>query len=71
MIFNRYGIDVIGRSSDGDSRLMTAMKTRMKFGVTPEMDLKTFVDNSLVCVQDTIHEGTKMRNRLLKPSIVL
>lgn len=30
-----------------------------------------FNDDTLICVQDTIHEGTKARNRLLNPSIVL
>lgn len=68
---NRHGIKLIGVSSDGDSRLLNAMKSVMKFGLTPESNLELLTDDFLVCVQDTIHEGTKMRNRLLNSSIVL
>lgn len=68
---NRYDIQVVGNSSDGDTRLLCAMKSVMKFGLTPESDLKSLVESSQICVQDTIHEGTKMRNRLLNTSIVL
>lgn len=62
---------MIGRSSDGDIRLLGAMNVRMKFGLTPDTDLKLFAENIRICVQDTVHAGTKMRNRLLNTSIVL
>lgn len=62
---------MIGRSSDGDIRLLGAMNVRMKFGLTPDTDLKLFAENIRICVLDTVHAGTKMRNRLLNTSIVL
>lgn len=47
----------------------------MKFGLTPGSNLEEIMleimYNFLVCVQDTIHMGTKMRNRLQNSSIVL
>lgn len=63
-IFCRYQIDVIGFSSDGDPRLLRAMKTITLFDIKP-------VNVNPVCVQDTVHIGTKLRNRLLNSSIVL
>lgn len=68
---NRLGINIVGFSSDGDSRLLSAMKTVMQFGLTPESNLNEFIEGFMICVQDTVHVGTKMRNRLLNPSIVM
>lgn len=43
----------------------------MKFEVKPGCNLEEFNEKFMPCVQDTVHVGTKMRNRLLIPSIVL
>lgn len=68
---HRHGIDVIGISSDGDNRLLSAMKIRTKFDLIPNTDvIKRFVED-FICVQDTVHVATKLRNRLLNVSIVL
>lgn len=69
--FQRLGINVVGISSDGDSRLLRAMTSVMKFTLIPGSNLDEFSDNCLACVQDAVHTGTKLRNRLLNSSIVL
>lgn len=66
---HRLGIKVVGVSSDGDSRLLKAMMTTMKFGLTPSNIQE--ISNLMPEVQDTVHMGTKARNRLLNSSIVL
>lgn len=66
----RFGINVIGVSSDGDSRLLKAMMKTCKFGLTPESNLQEIL-KFLICVQDSTHMGTKMRNRLLNSLILL
>lgn len=53
MFSNRYGIELVGISSDGDTRLLCAMKFEM---------LKP---NGIPVVQDTIHLGGKLRNKML------
>lgn len=67
----RYGIEVIGIASDGDNRLLSAMRTRMKFDLIPDIDIIKRFDAQSICVQDIIHIGTKFRNRLLNGSIIL
>lgn len=67
----RHGIDIIGFSSDGDCRLLSAMKSRINFDLTPNIDSIKRLNSSPICVQDTIHIGTKLRNRLLNSSIAL
>lgn len=51
------------------------MRSKVRFGLTEsnENSLKKYYDlcESIVCIQDTIHIGTKLRNRLLKPSVML
>lgn len=54
------------------------MMSSMKLGLSPGSNVKEFEswfkDNfvlDFMCVQDTVHIGTKMRNRLLNSSIVL
>lgn len=52
---NRHGIKLIGVSSDGDSRLLNAMKSVMKFELTPEsnLELLVFIEygmHSIFCV---------------------
>lgn len=70
-IFCRFQIDVIGFSSDGDARLLRAMKCITLFDMKPNIDVIKRVNANPVCVQDTVHIGTKLRNRLLNSSIVL
>lgn len=61
MIFNnRYGIEVVGISTDGDSKPFGAMKYLINH---PEC--------GIIPVQDATHVATKLRNRILKPGIVL
>lgn len=49
--------------------------SKMKFILTPGFNLAEIladiITNYLLCVQDSIHIGTKMRNRLLNSSIIL
>lgn len=75
MFIYRHGIDVIGWASDGDPRLLKAMRTKTTFGLTPDIDT---IDNILsriisgfICLQDAIHIGTKLRNRFLNYSVEL
>lgn len=56
----RYGVTVIGWSSDGDPKLLATMCYETVHQC-----------NDIACVQDTIHIATKLRNRLLKPDIEL
>lgn len=76
--FPRVGINIVGISSDGDNRLLKAMTNTMKLGLSPGSSVEEFeswfedISASInVCVQDSVHIGTKMRNRLLNSSIVL
>lgn len=65
---------MVGHSSDGDTRLLQAMKCRASFDFVPHIDvLKNIKDQSFnsICVQDSTHIGTKLRNRLLNSSITL
>lgn len=71
----RCGINVIGLSSDGDTRLLSSMRSKVKLSLVNFSDdeLNNYVAQGppWIFAQDTIHEGTKMRNRLLKPGILL
>lgn len=66
-----------GISSDGDSRTMSVMRRESKLGKTtrclqPKLPGNFNCDFSdVVYVQDDVHILTKLRNRLLKPSILL
>lgn len=62
----RVNIDVAGISTDGDSRCLMAMRSEM----SSKMD-QLFVQIDICYIQDIIHVGTKLRNRLLKLGIVL
>lgn len=78
---NELGITVAGISSDGDTRLLKAMRLKMSLGTEiPNFDAvgcdsirgfhATLLPN-FICTQDTVHIGTKLRSRLLKHSIIL
>lgn len=62
---------MVGWSSDGDPRLLNAMKMKTEFVLAPDIDVIKRVNPYTICVQDTIHIGTKMRNRLLNTSVSL
>lgn len=73
-------IRVVGVSTDGDSRCLKAMKIQTGIGNSFNDSDNIFknqdwyaadFDASFVCIQDPIHIATKLRNRLLKPSIFL
>lgn len=57
----RYDIKLIGISTDGDPKCLSAM--------VYEASLPN--QTGVICTQDFIHIGTKSRNRLLKPGIKL
>lgn len=66
------GIEVLGISSDGDLKLMKAMRIKMELP-TAEVDIhhkyyikgfKAKILPKLVCVQDTPHTGNKLRVKL-------
>ncbi|XP_067210201.1 uncharacterized protein [Linepithema humile] len=78
----KFGITVLGFSSDGDPRLLKAMRTEMHLGISQvcSTSISNLTSNwpwfnaiytDIGFVQDTIHIATKFRNRLLKPSILL
>lgn len=62
---------MIGFAADGDNRLLKAMRTRMRFDLIPDIEIIKRCDGESACCQDTVHVGTKFRNRLLNKSIVL
>lgn len=68
--FFRFGINVVGISSDGDSRLLSIMKTLTSFDLKIA-NLTEFVKQMPYSIQDMIHIGTKLRNRLLNSSIIM
>lgn len=72
LFHNRYEIEVLGRSSDGDERLLKSMKARAKLDLMPTSDLSQNSSlNRPTDVQDSIHVARKLRNRLLNSSILL
>lgn len=71
---NEEGISVIGRASDGDSRLMKAMRLKSFIRPNPTTAWAWFQMNretDFVCIQDFVHILVKLKSRLLKPSIIL
>lgn len=76
-----HGITIIGFSSDGDSRLLKAMRSQSMLScytvgpvVEEEENLHTTPSSwqeffaakyvpKVLCVQDTVHIGTKLRTR--------
>ncbi|XP_062702809.1 uncharacterized protein LOC109400829 isoform X2 [Aedes albopictus] len=68
----KAGVKVVSHASDGDSRLLRAMKERTRLP-HPRANLlygQYFVgnlDDDVVCIQDTIHLVNKLRHSLLNP----
>ncbi|CAH1183949.1 unnamed protein product [Phaedon cochleariae] len=74
----KYGIKVIGFSSDGDARLMKCMRIITDFPTTesimPDENWDWFNMSllpSTICIQDTVHIATKLRTRILKEHLPL
>lgn len=66
-------IEIVGFSSDGDTRLLKAMNFRV-ITLLPTKSWKWFQADQLVKdlhIQDHIHIGTKLKTRLLKPTVIL
>lgn len=67
-------IEVVGVSGDGDARLLACMKQSLN-GIfnQPSHDVLSNLsrEQSISFIQDTVHLGTKLRNRLLKHSILM
>jgi len=53
------GIKILGFLSDGDTRLLKAMKIKNSMPNSPQS-----------YVQDVVHIATKLRTRILKPGII-
>lgn len=70
-MFNRFGIEVLGISSDGDERPLKAMKSITELDLTTTSDFRLLSLLGPISVQDMIHIATKLRNRLLNTSIFL
>lgn len=68
---------MIGFSSDGDTRLLSSMVQSTKLNVSDagasgdDNNATQLPQLSFYCMQDAVHKGTKLRNRLLVPSIHL
>lgn len=60
-----------GIASDGDERLLSAMKSRTRLDLTTETNLSQLFIPHPINVQDTIHIATKLRNRYLNTTILL
>ncbi|KAK5640764.1 hypothetical protein RI129_009311 [Pyrocoelia pectoralis] len=63
----KFGIRILGFSSDGDTRLMKTMRKFSKFQTESEKTKWKWFQMSLIegdiCVQDTVHIATKMKTR--------
>lgn len=68
----RVGIKVIGFASDGDPRLLSAMKQNVNLNFNA-LNLSEYssIINELIYFQDPMHIGTKLRNLLLRLSVFL
>ncbi|KAF2900402.1 hypothetical protein ILUMI_05785 [Ignelater luminosus] len=72
----KLDIVVEGFSSDGDSRILKSMKMKSVMPCAKDDKLfecfqANYECNRPITIQDTIHISTKLRNRLLSPSIIL
>lgn len=69
---NRRNIKAEGFSTDGDPRALSSMKNLLQC-LLHKGDVIQNVSNeqNVSCAQDSVHIATKMRNTVLKPSILL
>lgn len=76
---SEVGIKIVGISSDGDSRLLKAMRHKNKlpcinnYKLPAEWSEFFFADfdSEISCIQDPTHIGTKLRNRILNTKKLL
>lgn len=76
---NEEGITTAGFSSDGDPKLLQAMRIQLQLPTItddklPKRFLGWFVAKfrpDILCVQDAYHIGTKLKNRLLNTVVML
>ncbi|KAE8739183.1 hypothetical protein FOCC_FOCC015324 [Frankliniella occidentalis] len=69
---NKYGIEIKGMSSDGDEKLLKAMLYKSVTNTSKEWPFfECHLSQDIVFIQDTIHLVTKLKSRLIKPSIIL
>ncbi|KAF5308018.1 hypothetical protein FQR65_LT18283 [Abscondita terminalis] len=81
---SNIGIEILGFSSDGDTRLMKSTRltsTKLETISPSEEDLSKDpcyrpwfhlnINCRPLCIQDTVHIGTKLRNRFTKPYVEL
>ncbi|XP_031357928.1 uncharacterized protein LOC116181664 isoform X2 [Photinus pyralis] len=70
----RYNIELLGFSSDGDTRLLKAMRLTTKLSNQVTEKWKWFhmpLDTGNICTQDTVHIGTKLKTRLINQKVTL
>lgn len=74
----KYGIKILGFSSDGDPRLLKAMRLKMSLTNSSDENWNWFHttlskgnDIQEICVQDTVHIITKLKTRLLKKDNII
>lgn len=75
-VLKKEQVQIIGYSSDGDTRLLKAMKVKnvlSDFSVNCPRIWKSFFfaefESEHQCIQDSIHIGNKLKNRLLKKKV--
>lgn len=62
----RHGIKVAGFSADGDQRLLNSMIFNSKLNCNADLNHTFDAIHEIICfLQDIVHIGTKLRNRLL------
>lgn len=68
--FKKVGIEIAGRSSDGDSRLVQSMMQRMGLPCKDEtpfgLRFVCSTSNNICCIQDPTHLVNKLRVRLMR-----
>ncbi|KAK4013193.1 hypothetical protein OUZ56_025427 [Daphnia magna] len=68
----KFGIEILTYSADGDSRELKMMREHMKLGLVPKIcnpGSKWFLAELLqntIPVQDVVHEGAKLRTRFVR-----
>lgn len=70
-LYFRHGIKVAGFSGDGDIRVLNSMRYNSNFNSDINENKWFSVDSNICFLQDIVHIGTKLRNRLLDLVIFL
>lgn len=67
----KHDIEIVCGSSDGDTRLLSAMCSLMFVKKSPEDWFFSELLSLFICIQDHVHIGTKLKSRLLSPSLIM